>query len=209
MRGNTSEEQEKRNREHQEAIEYSNKIAKLIGAIPTPNYAVTIRATYIEETLKAYEESEGLELNPDFQRGHVWTRDQQIAFCESWIRCTLGDAGKTITFNSPMSAVHNKRSDADLKGMVCIDGLQRLTAVRQFMKKEFKVFSHIDGGVYWDFFDNTRFSRYSPTNGLIFQLFDMQYKKDILDYYLAFNNGGTPHSEQEIQRVLNMRQELK
>lgn len=29
---------------------------------------------------------QGLDLDPDFQRGHVWTRDQQVAYVEYMLR---------------------------------------------------------------------------------------------------------------------------
>lgn len=192
-----------------ESLGYENNdVLKLINAIPKPNYSVNVRMSSIERTLKDYDENEGLELEPDFQRGHVWTQEQQIAYCESLVRGVLGDAGRTITFNAPSWATYNKKSDSDLDVMVCIDGLQRLTAVRKFYKKEFKIFDFIDGGVYWDFFLGTEVNPNTMGNGLIFQVFDMQYKLDVLNYYLAFNDGGTPHSKEEIQRIRAMRDEL-
>ena len=36
---------------------------------------------------------EGLQLNPDFQRGHVWTEDQQVKFLEFILRG--GKTGRT------------------------------------------------------------------------------------------------------------------
>lgn len=185
-----------------------DQVDQLINAIPAANYAVTVRLTAIESNLNSYTNNEGLDLEPDFQRGHVWTQSQQIAYCESFVRGVLGESGKTISFNSPTWATHNRRKDSDLDKIVCIDGLQRLTALRKFMEKEFKIFPHIQGGVYWDFFNGTSRSLKTPANGVIFKVFDMQYKKDILDYYLSFNGGGTPHSQEEINRIINMRKAL-
>ena len=45
-------------------------------------------------------------------------------------------------------------------------------------------------------------------SGVRFQVFSFQYKKEILDYYLAFNDGGTVHTQEEIDRVRDMRKEL-
>ena len=42
---------------------------------------------FIDEHIKEY----NLQLNPDFQRGHVWTEEQQIAWIEFFLR-----GGKTV-----------------------------------------------------------------------------------------------------------------
>lgn len=41
----------------------------------------------------------GLILNPDFQRGHVWTEEQQIAWMEYFLRG--GKSGNVIYLNNP------------------------------------------------------------------------------------------------------------
>ena len=40
----------------------------------------------------------GLQLNPEFQRGHVWTEEQQIAWVEYYLRG--GKSGNTIYLNN-------------------------------------------------------------------------------------------------------------
>lgn len=204
----SKEEQAKRNEEHQKSRAYSELIGKLIGAMPLPEHTINIHAIYLEKTIEDYVRAENLNLVPDFQRGHVWTEAQQIAFSESLIRQTLNESGRIITFNSAQSAKH-QHGDTDMDCMVCIDGLQRLTAIRRLINKEFKVFAHIDGGVYWDFFNNTRYNLLSVHNGLIFQIMNLPYKADVLAYYLSFNGAGTPHSEAEIERVRAMLSELE
>ncbi len=42
---------------------------------------------------------EGLQLEPDFQRGHVWTLEQQSAFMEYFLRG--GKSGRVIYLNKP------------------------------------------------------------------------------------------------------------
>lgn len=56
-----------------------------IPQFPKSTYAVDIGIHYIKETLKEYKEW-GLNIDPDFQRGHVWTKQQQTAFLEFWFR---------------------------------------------------------------------------------------------------------------------------
>ena len=45
------------------------------------NFDIEGIARWIEQ-----EQREGLQLNPKFQRGHVWTEEQQIAFLEYFFR---------------------------------------------------------------------------------------------------------------------------
>lgn len=202
------EEQAKRNAEHKQAIEYSEMIGKRIGAVPRAEHTVNIGLVDLERTLETYVKAENLVLEPDFQRGHVWSEAQQIAYCESFIRQALNDSGRTITFNSAQNAEY-AFGHTDMDSMVCVDGLQRLTAMRRLMKKEFKVFKkELDGGVYWDFFNDTRYNLLSVGSGFLFQFLNIPYKKDVLAYYLAFNGAGTPHTENEIQRVWEMHEQL-
>lgn len=189
-------------------IEKTKNIAKLIDAVPVSPYSVDVDFDEVEHILNRYSEREGgLHLNPDFQRGHVWTEEQQISYIENFIRGAVGDTGRTITLScSDFQGRREKHSD--MAGFYVIDGLQRLTAVQRFMNDEFKIFHHINGGVDKDFFKGTGF-RIGGMKGLSFNVFRMQTKKEVLDYYIAMNSGGTVHSEDEIQRVKKMRDELK
>ena len=44
------------------------------------NYQVNMPLRYIPDAIKKWQEDEwyNLQLNPNFQRGHVWTEEQQI-----------------------------------------------------------------------------------------------------------------------------------
>jgi hypothetical protein len=125
---------------------------------------------------------------PDFQRGHVWTEQQQIAFVEFLLQG--GKSGKDIMFNHPGWM---KSFEGDF---VLVDGLQRLTAVLRFLKDEISVF----GGVKCSEFEDKLPSSIS----LCFHINDLPTKAAVLKWYLEMNSGGTPHSEEEIARVQNM-----
>lgn len=38
---------------------------------------------------------------------------------------------------------------------------------------------------------------------------DLQYEKDVLQWYIEMNEGGTPHTKEEIQRVKDLLSELE
>lgn len=133
-------------------------------------------------------EEQGLNMNPDFQRGHVWTEKQQISFVEFFLRG--GKTGRVIYFNNPKwNCSTNGGSYSDY---VCVDGLQRYTAIKRFLNNEIKVF----GSYYSEYEDTIR-----DTNTIKVNINDLKSKKEVLQWYLEFNAGGTPHSDTEIQKV--------
>lgn len=66
-----------------------------------------------------------LDLNPPYQRGQVWTRQQQVALIRSTL---LGIPLPSITVNNREAFQGGVAVDEPL--WVCIDGKQRLTALR-------------------------------------------------------------------------------
>ncbi|MGL5330587.1 MAG: DUF262 domain-containing protein [Peptostreptococcaceae bacterium] len=154
------------------------------------NNEFNIHLGHLESTLKSYEEDYGLELSPDFQRGHVWTEEQQIAYVEFFLRG--GKTGKIIYFNCPSFCGVYRDNDP----IVCVDGLQRLTALRKFLDNKLPVF----GGNYIDDFEDKK-TMLRRLDGLKFSINDLKTKKEVLTWYLEFNTGGTVHSDEEIERV--------
>ena len=98
-------------------------------------YEVSWEFKYFIEWLND-EIKEGLNLCPDFQRGHVWTEEQQIAWLEFFLRG--GNSGNVMYFNCP--SWHYPVKDGAYNDYVCVDGLQRLTAICKFINNEIKVF---------------------------------------------------------------------
>lgn len=131
-------------------------------------------------------EEQNLQLEPDFQRGHVWTEEQQIAFLEFFLRG--GKTGRVIYLNNPSWTFPNE----EYNEYVCVDGLQRYTAIKRFINNEIPVF----GTYYKDYEDNMRSSRTMRLN-----INDLGSRKEVLQWYIEFNSGGTPHTENEIERV--------
>lgn len=184
--------------------ERSNLLATFINPVPQTDYHTDVELMDIEWRLESYTKNYNLDLNPDFQRGHVWTLDQQIAFIEAVVRNAVNTAGRTITLSCAEMG-GNLKPDSDLKNtMLCIDGLQRLTALRDFVAGKFKIFQdnplpEYKGGMALDDFNNSSFSLKRKT--IRIQIFYFQYRRDVLKYYIALNSGGTAHPTSEINRV--------
>lgn len=178
----------------------ASELDEIIKPLPASGYSVDYDFNAVERMLVWLAEGTGsvVELCPDFQRGHVWTEAQQVHFIENVLRGIVPPSGLEIKFNAP--AWHDD-SSGDLSATVqCIDGLQRLTAVRRFMDGEIRPFGlsakDLDGTKYMV----TRGARYR----LKVSVFTFQNRKELLQYYVDSNAGGTPHSTEEIERVKSM-----
>lgn len=173
-------------------------ITRLVNPLPDPKYTVNVFFSYLERALTGYSDDWGLNLDPDFQRGHVWTTAQQEAFVEGMLRGTVGESLRVIQFNAPHWEDDQYAGDLPAEIQI-IDGLQRLTAVRKFMAGEVRAF-----GLLADEFKGTPFSPHKARFSLLFSIHSFGWRKDLLRYYLDINTGGTPHSAQEIERVRHL-----
>lgn len=166
-------------------------------------YEVNIGLPYLEGAIQDYIKEYFLELNPDFQRGHIWTTEQQIAFVEFFLRG--GKTSRVIYFNCPF--FKNGDVEGYKKGkydhpMVCVDGLQRLTALRKFINNELPIF----GGYYLKDFEDWKVLLRKESVRI--NINNLRTKKEVLKWYLEFNNAGTPHTEEELNRVQKMYEAL-
>ena len=129
----------------------------------------------------------GLDLAPDFQRGHKWTETQQSRFVEFLLQGGNGVAN-TILLNCC------GYSSPKIRGTYTIvDGLQRLTAVRRFVGNEIPVFGHFRR----EFRDTPRIH----LGRLLWVIVEIGTRAELLRMYLALNRGGTPHTDEDIARV--------
>lgn len=157
-------------------------------------YHVTVCWDYLPKWLDSLKERigedertvtyDGLILCPDFQRGHVWTPKQQIAYVEYIMRA--GASGKTIYLNNPSwGKGYNEPT-------VVVDGLQRITAVQAFLNGEIKAFGHAVSE--WK-------GRIEPHCHFDAYVHNLSTRREVLEWYIGLNAGGTPHNPSEIARV--------
>lgn len=150
-------------------------------------YKVDMPLGYFIKWLKEEQEN-GLILNPDFQRGHVWTEAQQVAYVEFILRG--GKSAKTVYFNCP-----NYRTGARPENFVCVDGLQRITAIQRFMNNEITAF-----GVYYKDYED----KLPLDIDITININELEKREDVLRWYIEMNEGGTPHTRDEIDRVKSL-----
>lgn len=56
-------------------------------------------------------------------------------------------------------------------------------------------------GLYYDEFEG---DPREVTTRISIRINDLQYEKDVLQWYIEMNEGGTPHTKEEIQKVKDM-----
>lgn len=151
----------------------------------------TVNWNDLEERLDSFKDTNNLNLDPDFQRGHVWTQSQQIKYVEYILK--RGHLSRDIIFNCPgwMEGVEGQ--------MVLLDGKQRLQAARLFMSNELPVFKDIYRK------DITRdgkpMLRFPHQIAFTFHINDLETRAEILQLYLDINAGGVVHSDDELSKV--------
>jgi uncharacterized protein with ParB-like and HNH nuclease domain len=130
-----------------------------------------------------------VELCPEFQRGHTWKLEQQCAYIEYMLRG--GKNSRTVIFNQKPGASDNVYQ--------CVDGLQRLTSIYLFMHDNLKVFGGLTCS---EMVKASKYKRF-PWLQYQFQVETLHLKTDaeIMKFYLELNEGGTPHSQVELERV--------
>ena len=165
--------------------------------VSTP-YSIDIPLGYLENNLATIAGNlENLDLNPDFQRGHVWTSEQQERFIEYRLRGGL--YGRDIWFNC---ADWNRGNRAPVQ---IVDGLQRLTAIRQFLDNNVRAF----GQLFSEFHPDDQIDiKYGLSTSIKFHVNNLPERKDVLKWYIDLNAGGTPHSSMEIERVKKLLQDV-
>ena len=84
---------------------------------------------------------------------------------------------------------------------MCVDGLQRLTAITRFVNNELRVF----GRLYGEFKGRPRMNQ----DFIRVHINDLKTKKEVLTWYLEMNSGGTPHAQKELRRVSEMLRSLE
>lgn len=150
-------------------------------------YQINVPFSSINSCLQHYESAFNLDYNPDFQRGYVWTTKQQQSYVEYLLKG--GKSSRIICFNYPDWGIFKQQGTMQL-----IDGKQRLNSVRLFLDNRLKVF-----GCYLSDFEDSEvlLRRYD----LLFNVNNMKTRKEILQWYIDFNSGGTVHTSEDINKV--------
>lgn len=151
------------------------------------NYVVNMGWDYIFKWLNSKEGGAQPNLDPDFQRTHVWTKKQQISYVEFALRGGATSAGvNRILFNCVgwMSTF--------VGPFELVDGKQRLEAVRLFLTNKNKAFGY---------YCNEYTDRMPSHCEFIVHVNNLSKRADVLKWYIELNSAGTNHTTAEINKV--------
>ena len=157
-----------------------------------PAYHVNTDLWYLDDNIKRYQEAYHLDIDPPFQRAHVWSEEKQIAFMEYLFKG--GQLSNRLLFNYP-HWMGNMDSKTDV--MVLVDGKQRLEAMLKFKRDELPVFGHSCSE--WE-------DAKIACRGVMLDIYinDLATEAEILQWYIDLNAGGVIHTPEEIQKVQKM-----
>jgi len=138
-----------------------------------------------------------INMNPDYQRSHVWTEDQQRKF----LGHLLEGGEQTSIFIQRFRDSKHVPPGVDYLNVPeeVVDGKQRLTAIYRFMKEE--IGAELSNGevIYYKDFDEV------DRRGLDIKVSYIDLPRiERLRFYLKLNRGGTIHTESEISKVRDL-----
>jgi hypothetical protein len=152
----------------------------------TAGYQVDITWKYLKKHIENEVEENQLDMDPDFQRGHVWVPEQQARYVEFMLRG--GKSSRDIQTNCP------GWQQGRVGNYVLVDGKQRLKAVVDFLDNKVSIFG---GHYYKDFEDDL--SIMGPS--FRWHVNDLETRAEVLQWYLDLNTGGVVHTSEEIEKV--------
>jgi len=152
------------------------------------DYAVDIPWNYLRSWLKSHtEHGQTVELDPDFQRAHVWNNEKRSAFVEYVLQG--GVSSRDIWWNC-------KGWPSSSNSIQLVDGKQRMEAVLRFLDNKLEVFNGYKLKDYTDRFDVMISFRMHVNN--------LETRAEVLQWYLQMNAGGVVHSKKALDKVRRM-----
>lgn len=156
----------------------------------------------------------GFDLNPPYQRGQVWTEDQQIALIRSWL---TGTPTGVVIFNDRSTSEWKDANgydptERDEAIYACIDGQQRVSAARAWFAGELAVpaswfpaedvteVEDTDDGPYarWSGLTLPRQRHFANRAHLTVATARVATIQEEAAIYLLVNGGGTPQTEADM-----------
>jgi hypothetical protein len=157
----------------------------------SPTYRIDICLRYFVRTIDDYKK-EGLDIDPDFQRGHVWNDVQRTRWVEYLLKG--GKVHHALMANQPdwMGTFQGE--------FVLVDGKQRLTATYDFLTNKFPVFCGLYGNPKGYFAEDIDPACLNNAH-VPFAVNTLQTRKEVLAWYLELNEGAVAHTPEELARV--------
>lgn len=134
-----------------------------------------------------------IDLDPDFQRGRVWSEQNQSDFVGFFL--SGGMVPPVVVWDRPYP-----------ENMVVVDGKQRLTSLLNWA--DGLIPAHIESEkIFVNDLDPEEFRLWTSTASgpAVVLLYIAGSRKEVLDLYLRLNGCSVPHTKEEIARVRALR----
>lgn len=172
------------------------------------------------EIVRSFSESFGLDLNPPYQRGQVWTEDQKIALVRSWL---TGTPTGVVIFNDRSTPEWKAASGYDPAERgesiyACIDGQQRISAAHEWFGDELAVpaswfepehverIEDTEDGPYvrWSGLSKVRQRHFANRAHLTVATARVGTVQQEASIYLLVNGGGTPQTDADMAKAADV-----
>ena len=161
------------------------------------NYRINAPWSMLISMLDGFKNDFGVDLDPDFQRGHVWSTDKSIKYVEYIL--ANGPSAREIQWNSYNWSAMSASTWGTLE---LVDGKQRMNSALMFLNNEIPAY----GNLYRDYTDRLNLCNHY----FIFFINNLPTRKDVLQWYLQLNDGGVVHTKEEINKVKDLlKREIK
>lgn len=186
-------------------------------AAPLEHLSLNAADRQAREIVRSFSESFGLDLNPPYQRGRVWTEDQKIALIRSWL---TGTPTGVVIFNDRSTPEWKAANgyDPTERGepvYACIDGQQRVSAAHAWFAGELAVPAswfepeHVvqtedtDDGPYvrWTGLTLPRQRHFANRAHLTVATARVATVQEEAAIYLLVNGGGTPQTQADMNNA--------
>jgi hypothetical protein len=145
----------------------------------------------------------GIDLDPEYQRGNVWTEEQKVALIDSIFKNI--DIGKFTIIKRPWGSNPNRPEHPSGKLYEMLDGKQRLTALHEFYCGRFKY----KGMYFYEMHprDRNHLKHYPISYAEANPMTDEQKYR----YFIKLNTTGTPVDKNHLRKVreLWLKEQLK
>lgn len=131
-------------------------------------------------------------LDPDYQRGHVWTTEQRESFI-----------GYALSGGSYPPCWVNLDIGTRLAETEVIDGKQRITSILMFMDGEICGRTSDGLEIWYNDLDESSQRRVKNSYHINIKLVELD-REGVLKLYLKLNSAGVPHTKEELDRVRDM-----
>lgn len=177
--------------DEQDFIEESNFNDSIYPANYTED-ELDIKENHMQVVSLLRKKHQGKIIVPEFQRNQVWKQQQKSRFIESLI------------LNIPVPPFYISQ---DLEGnLIVIDGLQRSTAVFEFLADSYKLVGlealpHLNGKSYMELHNDLK-ARIEDRELLLYILKPSVPMAIVYDIFYRINSNGTPLNRQEIRNCI-------